>query len=601
MQISSRDRFKENVSLHLVQALSVAAAVLPIKTSLRRSPMTNRNWRRMLSKCAVLGCTLATASGVPPTAFSQEDVARSIPQPTNSPTFLPFAQFQIPFNVDATGTEPALVQLWVSTDEGITWQMHGNAKPDARHFNFRAAAEGLYLFSVRTLDNSGTIFPSSGAPLRVLVDTTKPQAALRADLNAQGHLVIDLRVVENYLDLSSATLRVRTDRDPDWKDVPVDGLAMVGEVYEAQCVVPLRPCREVAVIFAVRDQANNSGEATYKLDMPRTAAGEMDMRLASTGVKNPGAQTSFVPPTSLQPIAGATPWEPETTPKAPLAAHASPGKLAGTDGLSLESSVEELPLPPPEDVRPVLKRMETNLIEPQTTDAQVPAAGQSRGELENNASPTIAQAYHCKSRAFSLDYSVEALGGSALAEVELWGTEDGGRTWNLWGSDPDRQSPFDVQVGNDGLFGFRMVIVGANGIVSNRPKNGDSSDVWINVDTEMPTAKISRAVYGQGPEDGLLVIDYTCGDIHLVDRPITLSFSERLDGPWTTIATGLKDMGIYLWKADPNLPDRIFLKLEVIDKAGNIGTHRLDLPIDIKGLAPRGRIQGFRPIISPEK
>ncbi|MCA9134674.1 MAG: hypothetical protein KDA45_16010, partial [Planctomycetales bacterium] len=236
-----------------------------------------------------------------------------------------------------------------------------------------------------------------------------------------------------------------------------------------------------------------------------------------------------------------------------------------------------------------------------------PAADRSR-ELASESEPrpsgessTIGRAFHCKSRAFSLDYAVEALGGSALADVELWGTEDGGRSWEQWGSDPDRQSPFDVQVGNDGLFGFRMVIVGANGLVSNRPREGDSADVWINVDTSVPTAHITRAVYGEGPEDGLLVIDYQCADGHLVERPITLSFSERADGPWELIATGLANTGMYLWKADPSLPAKIYLKLEVVDKAGNIGAHRLDLPIDTKGLAPRGVIQGFRPISLPAK
>ncbi|MCA9157736.1 MAG: hypothetical protein KDA72_05380, partial [Planctomycetales bacterium] len=148
---------------------------------------------------------------------------------------------------------------------------------------------------------------------------------------------------------------------------------------------------------------------------------------------------------------------------------------------------------------------------------------------------------------------------------------------------------------------FRMVIVGANGVVSNRPREGDSADVWINVDTVSPATKITRAVYGEGPEDGLLVIDYQCEDGHLVDRPIALSFSDRVDGPWTSIATGLANTGIYLWKADPSLPDKIFLKLECVDKAGNIGTHRLDLPIDVRGLAPRGIIQGFRPIEMPAK
>jgi hypothetical protein len=220
-------------------------------------------------------------------------------------------------------------------------------------------------------------------------------------------------------------------------------------------------------------------------------------------------------------------------------------------------------------------------------------------ENELDRSP-VAQAFHCKSRSFSLDYSLNAAAGSALADVELWGTEDGGSTWQKWGSDPDRQSPFDVQVANDGLFGFRMVIVSQNGKVSNRPKNGDSADAWINVDMTPPNAKITRAVYGDGHEAGMLVIDYTCTDDNLHERPITLSYSETQSGPWVTVATGLKNTGIYLWKADSNLPENIFLRLESVDKAGNVGTHALDLPINVQGLSPRGRIQGFRPITNPE-
>ncbi|MEZ6135966.1 MAG: hypothetical protein R3C53_13775 [Pirellulaceae bacterium] len=578
-----------------------------------------------LAKFAVVGYTFSIAQTCSPWAFCQErTVSESghTAQPAPSAAreaamFLPFAQFQIPFNVDASGPEPAMVQLWVSTDEGASWQLHGSAKPETKHFDFRAASEGLYLFSVHTIDATGASFPSESPPLRVQIDTTKPKAAIRADVNGEGKIVVDMRVIDSFLEPQTAALRIRTDRDADWKEVAVESLAPAGELFEGQAVVPVGPCREVAIVFVVKDQANNVGEATFKLTMPRTAAGEQDMKLASTGVQG-NQSNSFVPSSKLVPIAGATPWEPNPAGNYPTkkyegtAANSprSPGRLVGDSGLSLElsGSAEELPLPAAEIPTSVTGTQDSDMLAPgvqrmektETANPESHSSGSESPESDPERS-AVGQAYHCSSRAFSLDYSVEALGGTALADVELWGTEDGGRTWNMWGSDPDRQTPFDVQVGNDGLFGFRMVIVGANGVVSNRPKDGDSSDVWINIDTETPTAKITRAVYGEGPEDGLLVIDYTCNDSHLVDRPITLSFSERLDGPWTTIATGLKDTGIYLWKADPNLPDRIYLKLEVVDKAGNIGAHRLDLPIDIRGLAPRGRIQGFRPITLPQK
>ena len=91
-----------------------------------------------------------------------------------------------------------------------------------------------------------------------------------------------------------------------------------------------------------------------------------------------------------------------------------------------------------------------------------------------------------------------------------------------------------------------------------------------------------------------MVIRYDCVDANLKERPITLAFSENADGPWTTIAGGLRNDGDYVWPADPGLPRAFYLRLDATDKAGNIGTYILDKPIDAQGLAPRARIRGFQ-------
>jgi hypothetical protein len=133
-------------------------------------------------------------------------------------------------------------------------------------------------------------------------------------------------------------------------------------------------------------------------------------------------------------------------------------------------------------------------------------------------------------------------------------------------------------------------------LAGNRPRNGDNADAWIQVDTEQPTARLVSALYGKGVEANSLVIEYSAQDDFFGDRPITLSYSEIPAGPWTTISHGLRNTGRFVWPTDPTLPRRVYLKLEAHDEAGNIGEHRLDVPVDIEGLAPRGRIQGFRPI-----
>jgi hypothetical protein len=198
------------------------------------------------------------------------------------------------------------------------------------------------------------------------------------------------------------------------------------------------------------------------------------------------------------------------------------------------------------------------------------------------------------SRRFGLDYDIDAVGPAGVASVELWTTTDGGRTWARWGQDPDRTSPFDVEVEDEGIYGFRVVIVANNGLAGRSPRPGDLADIWVGVDTSAPQGRLTSAAYGQGAEAGQLVIQWTADDDWLAPRPITLLFSDNLDGPWTTIASGLPNDGRYAWRADPRLPREIYLRLEVRDEAGNLGTYQLSDPISSEGLTPKGRIRGFR-------
>jgi len=205
---------------------------------------------------------------------------------------------------------------------------------------------------------------------------------------------------------------------------------------------------------------------------------------------------------------------------------------------------------------------------------------------------------HSNSNQFSLDYEIEAIGGRGVEAIELYGTTDGGQTWKQWGSDPDKVSPFDIETNGEGIFGFQIVVVAANGLASPRPLAGDAPDIVVVVDETQPDVGISGAKYGESDRAGSLVIAYHCEDRYLMSRPITLAFSDSPSGPWTTIAAGLQNTGDYVWPADPQLPRQIFLRVDAIDQAGNVGGYVLEDPIDTRGLAPRARIRAFRAIPS---
>ena len=204
------------------------------------------------------------------------------------------------------------------------------------------------------------------------------------------------------------------------------------------------------------------------------------------------------------------------------------------------------------------------------------------------------------SERFSLDYELQAVGNLGVDSIELYGSTDGGQSWSLWGTDPDRVSPFDIETKEEGVFAFRIVVVGRNGLTSPRPQSGESADIIVVVDKQKPKVRITAAQYGQGNRIGALVIRYECDDPNLGPRPIALSFSDSTNGPWTTIAAGLDNDGDYVWPADPKLPRQIYLRIDAKDGAGNVGSYILDKPIDVQGLAPRARIRGFQSLSGNE-
>ncbi|TWU65218.1 hypothetical protein V7x_07640 [Crateriforma conspicua] len=210
------------------------------------------------------------------------------------------------------------------------------------------------------------------------------------------------------------------------------------------------------------------------------------------------------------------------------------------------------------------------------------------------STPVDAPVRYSDSPRFSLDYELEAVGSNGIKAVELWGSVDGGQSWEKWGEDPDLASPFDVETKGEGLFGFRIVVVASSGLSSPTPLAGESADINVVVDTTSPTTRIRGARYGDGDSTGCLIIQYDAGDEHLSARPVTLSFAPKAEGPWTTIAAGLRPDGPYVWPADPGLPHQLYLRVTATDLAGNVTSYALPDPIDTQGLAPRARIRGFR-------
>lgn len=207
--------------------------------------------------------------------------------------------------------------------------------------------------------------------------------------------------------------------------------------------------------------------------------------------------------------------------------------------------------------------------------------------------PTGEVARLTREKRFRLSYEVESAGPRGVAKVQLWMTDDAGQTWRLWGEDPDCKSPIAVQVPDEGVYGFRLVITAMNGLAGDTPKAGDLADMWIEVDQTAPQGELLSAPFGEDVTQGTLVIRWQANDRNLGRRPITLHISESPAGPWSVLSAGLPNTGQYDWQIVPSLPKRVYLRLEVKDRAGNIHMSQLDRPVDLSPLSPRGTLRGF--------
>jgi hypothetical protein len=108
--------------------------------------------------------------------------------------------------------------------------------------------------------------------------------------------------------------------------------------------------------------------------------------------------------------------------------------------------------------------------------------------------------------------------------------------------------------------------------------------------------RLINAELGQGSAQGEIAITWEARDALLAKQPVSLAFAERPDGPWTTIAAGLENTGRYAWRYDSQTPERLYLRLEVRDEAGNIGVSESIEPLSLERTNPAVRLKNVRPV-----
>ena len=514
--------------------------------------------------------------------------------------------FQIPILIkDGQRDKIKELILFSSTDQGATWNQADVATPDKKSFIFYAPNDGAYWFNITVVDAKGNREPDiyKTAPRqRVLVDTVKPNIRLVTTEWQGDEVVVGWDIQEPNPDLNTLKLEYRTADAPQWTWSTVTATpALTGRAR-------FRPTGTggINVRLQMSDTAGNLGTAQSEI----AARVALSSPPATTAIPNSG-QTMPVPTTPANQILTSAPVSsPATYPTQTTSSTWGPaGSMTSPANVNSMAQAERMPAVQPAslsqpDPRTLPDRswatQATQLNNGYSVDPSSRFAPPA-GSYGNNVLATGGQRWptaaivplqRTNNPQVSLEYQVTKSGPSGVGSVELYLTEDDGRTWRPYATDPDCKPPINVRLPGEGIFGLRLVVQSKAGLGQKPPQSGDLPQMRIEVDATPPAVKLLYPQADANRRDAL-VVAWTANDRNLAPNPITLQWSEHQDGPWNIIAADLTNSGQYTWQLTPNLPYRVYLRVIARDTAGNMGTDQTPEQVLIDLNEPEGKLLGL--------
>jgi len=512
--------------------------------------------------------------------------------------------FLIPYQVQPLGGlegQLGTIELLVSQDGATDWRSLGKAESNVQGFRYFAPTDGDYWFALQLFDHRGKLLQSGPIQpqLHVVVDTLPPVLSIAGSLDVDGAVVLRYEATDRNLKPIDLTIQSQTD-GRTWIDVPI-GQHDVKQSDRVMGRVRLPDLSRTAgswgggsVKFraSIADRAGHVTRATTEvvLDGPQLrspGSPRLDRMPGSTmpgetalgrdvAIASPPARTPYATTANASRGERNLSWPPlESSHRTPaqLVASGQAGRLAGSDN--------GLPAPSRQPVSPSAP----------TADSQGWTGKSSLPEGPPDKAMRLVA-----SRTFDIEYDLASVGPWGVAKVELWGTSNQGQTWESYCIDQDNRSPVRVTVPKEGIYGFRILVDGANGASSPPPRSGDPPELMVRVDLNRPVAQLLPIEHGRGNLVDHLVLRWTAGDDNLEPRPISLFYSSSPHGPWSTIAARLDNTGQYFWRIQRHVPEQFYLRLEVRDTAGNLTVAQLPTPVTLNRPQPTGRLRGVRPI-----
>ena len=423
-------------------------------------------------------------------------------------------QFSIPYTLQQSTDK---IVLFVSKNSGNSWRTVAIQGSEKKEFRFQAQRDGEYWFCSRIQQSTTT--PTNLRPqMRVFVDTQQPAIELHTNLTPAGEITLDCEVRDATLIAEKVAVEIQPTPNSPWQSFPLlerPTIALAGVIDLTGRWQPTKVTRMAVVRIKVLDGAGNLAIAERRIYFPPSS---QQRPKSYEPLRNPYIRAA--------PHQDAINWPADNPPKSPAVAN-DPAN------------------PTPEQPNAVV------------TTAKPIING-----------PPEATVHQTNRTRFKLDYTLSNP-NTKTTQVQLWATEDGGKTWGMWGIDHDGQSPLDVEIQRDGTVGFITIITPPEDNGKNRPTADSVPDIWIRIDQVKPQLRlgdIERTVASGFPE---ILIKWEATDDNFSDRPIRLNCSQSKQGPWQEISTAIPNAGFYRWRLDPNASGTWFIKVDATDQAGN--------------------------------
>ncbi|MSR53758.1 MAG: hypothetical protein EXS09_10780 [Gemmataceae bacterium] len=470
--------------------------------------------------------------------------------------------------------------LYVSADQGQTWQQHAVGVPDKdAFFTFTAPADGTYWFNMVVVEKSGRREPADifkAAPaLKVMFDTKKPVVNIASAQRVGDDVTVVWKVVEKNPDWSKFKLEYSTN-GANWTPVSTRPEADGSAQFKVAGGGPL------TVRVALTDLAGQVAEITSPVAGTAVAAKPMG-ELVTTGAELPapptpglGTPSGIVVPPAISPIPGAPLGDRAKDPR-------FPNENKGTDTF------------PPGPGSPDFPRVSS--ADPSIIPPIGPTPKNDPLNVSTTAASNLPAAQVINVTSFKMAYEVEDKGASGVSKAEVYVTRDEGRTWRPWTMTEKPESPLMVDLAKnnnsqvEGVYGFKVLLHSGAGLSREAPKGGEAPDLRVDVDVTPPIVKIYEPVPDATQKD-TMTLRWQAVDRNLANDPITLEWSDGPKGPWipitvadtigtnASVAKRLANSGSYAWKLPSNFPThKVYLKVSARDVAGNVAEATTAQPI----------------------